>query len=457
MDKKISLKELAEFFWALEEKYNLLTFEIDGVQIWLYLRFRIFQTVARQVGLFQQAHTKHVSFKEIIKAIPSLFYYSVFSNPLTGNYKKKYLIFNSGRKVKEKDKYIDIYTEHFVRDLKEGTYEIIEELYLNKHFTSKRKYRKHQDYQQIRTFLKTKFSKFKFSSSHESFINTIKDEIESELKIKINLFKLFRNGFLNFKYDFEFYSKLIKKRKPEKIYLVCSYGYKMALVAAAKKYGIEVIELQHGTMSKYHFGYSYPGKSSIGYFPDKILFLGEYWKNCMHYPLKEEKREVYGFPVFRKQREDLKHVPKIPNQILVISQGTIANKLSEFIWENKEVLKSYSIIYKLHPGEYDRWKVENEHLKKLALLDNVTVIDNNKFSLYKLIAESEFVIGVYSTAIFEALSFKCKVLVINLEGINYIEDLIERKIVKLISNKEDLKNEIKIYEPPIFDSGYFFK
>jgi hypothetical protein len=457
VDKRISLKELAEFFLAFEEKYNLLSYEIDGVKIWLYLRFRIFQTVARQAGLFQQAHTKHVNFKEIVNAVPSLFYYSVFSNPLSGNYKKKYLIFSSGRKVKEKDKYIDIYTEYFVRDLKEGTYEIIEELYLNKHFPGERKNRKHQDYQQIRTFLKTKFSKYKFRNYHHGFISTIQNEIKLGLNIEIDLFKLFRNGFLNFKYDFEFYNKLIKKREPEKIYLICSYGYKMALVAAAKKNGVEVIELQHGTMSKYHFGYSYPGKTSIGYFPDKILFLGDYWKNCMHYPLTEEKKEVYGFPVFRKQREDLKLVSKIPNQVLVISQGTIANKLSEFIWKNKEVLKSYSIIYKLHPGEYDRWNVENEHLKKLALLDNVTVIDSNKYSLYELFAESEFVIGVYSTAIFEALSFKCNVLAINLEGIDYIEDLVERKMVKLISNKNELKNELKTYEPPTFDSDYFFK
>jgi hypothetical protein len=453
---KISLSKLLGFFWELENEFDLIHYEINSVKIWQYQRFRILLTLARQVSLYEHAHTKKVSFAELLNAAPSLLFYSLFSNPLSGNYQKDILVFSAGRKVKVDDKFIDIYSEYLVDKLPENSFEIIEELYLNKHLPGDRKNRKHQDYQQVLTTVKSKFSRFKLTHSQVSFANKIEKRIKDELNADINLKKLFRNGVLNFKYDFQFYNQLIKKRKPKQIYLVCSYGYKLALIAAAKKNGVETIELQHGTMNKFHAGYSFPGYSSIDYFPDKIFFFGEYWKNCMEFPIQEQNKVVYGFPYFQRQKEKYKGIKKKKGSVLIISQGTIGKKLSSFLWQCAGFFENHQVSYKLHPGEYDRWKAEYPDLVRFSKMKNVKVVDDSQTNIYDFFAESEYVIGVYSTAVYEALSFNCKVMLVDLPGVEYLEDLIDQDFVKLLKTGEDLVKQLKTGDFKKFDSKMFF-
>ncbi len=456
MNNGISIKKLVEKFWAIEQKSDLLNYQIEGVKIWQYLRHRIFLILTQKVGLYAYAHTKKNSLTELLKSVPSLLYYSIFSNPLSGNYQKDILVFSAGRKVKVDGKFIDIYSDYLVNDLPENSYEIIEELYLNKHLPADKKNRKHQDYQQIRSFLKSKLSGFRFSDEQLKSISEIKTSIKSELNVELDLKPLFHNGILMFKYDYEFYDKLLNKRKPKQIFLVCSYVYKLALIAAAKKNGIETIEIQHATIDKFHVGYSFPNQKSIDYYPDKIYFFGEYWKEAAAIPLSEENKIVYGFPYFQKQKKNFENIKKQSKTVLVISQGTIGRKLSEFVWKCKDKLKDFQVVYKLHPGEYERWRNDYPELLKLDQEKNITVVDNNNTNLYGFFAQSEFVIGVYSTAVFEALSFECKVMLVDLPGIEFLEDLIKKDFVKLLKNKEDLAFQLSRGDFKKFDSNMFF-
>ena len=455
MNNKLTIKQLAEYFFRLEKEYDLVNYEIDGIKVWQYQRLRLFLLVAQKLNIIELAHVKKTGFFDILSAFPSLLYHFLFSNPLNGKYKKKYLIFSAGRKVKIDDRYIDIYTEFLEKELDIDSYELIDELNLNKHFPAKGKKRKCQDYQQITTYIKGCLNRFKFRGSDDEFILKIQRSIENNLNVKIDLKRLIRNGYLTFKYDFQFYSRLLQKRKPEKVFLVCSYGYKMALISAAKRLNVETIEMQHGTMNKYHFGYSYPAQSDVEYFPEKIYFFGEYWRDCMHFPLSGTNREIYGFPYFKWQLEKFSSCSKKPKQILVISQGTIGKALASFLLESKHFLSQYEIVYKLHPGEYDRWKESYPDLVSLSKLENVR-ITKKEDQLYSLLAESEFVIGVYSTAIYEALSFNCKVILVNLYGVEYMEDLISKDIVKVAQNSSKLGCLLQETAFKKFDSQYFF-
>lgn len=458
MKKKetILLKELADLFFIIEKEFDLISFEIDNVKVWQYQRYRVFLRISMQLGLFDQAHTKKNNFLEVLWVAPTLIYNSIFSNPLIGKYQKETLVFSNGRKVKVGNKFIDIYTEYLINELQENSFEVIEELYLNKHYPNDNKNNKHQDFQIISTFLKSRLSTHKLNALQKEFISKIEKKIFELLGVRIDLKKIFRDGYLLFKYDFKFYDKLIKKRNPKKIFLSCSYGYKMALVAAAKHNNVEVVEIQHGTMNKYHLGYSYPHNSYIDYFPDKIYFFGEYWKNCMYFPLKEKNKIIYGFPHFQLQKNKYRDISKHTNQVLIISQGTIGKNLSEFIWESREVFSNYNVIYKLHPGEYDRWETEYTYLKELGKLENFAVIDNSDTNLYAFFARSEFVIGVYSTALYEALSFNCKLILANLSGVEYLDDLLSEDFAKLAKNKDDLEYFIKKGEFKKFNSDIFF-
>lgn len=44
--------------------------------------------------------------------------------------------------------------------------------------------------------------------------------------------------------------------------------------------------------------------------------------------------------------------------------------------------------------------------------------------LYALLSDSKYVIGVYSTAIYEAIELGVKPILVNLSGIEYMEDLL---------------------------------
>jgi len=456
MVKSVTLKRLAQFLWSLEGEFDLLQYEINGVKVWQYQRFRIFNELAVATGLYKTAHTKKIGFTDILKAAPSLLYYSIFSNPLAGKYQRDYLIFGPGRKTNVQGQLIDIYTHYFIKEEQLENYEIIEELIENIHLTRERINRKHQDYQQIRTFLLSRLSSFRFNNSQLQFIEKIEQKIAFAFQVKIDLKKRFRNGYLTFKYDFNFYKKLIQKRQPKQIFIVCSYGYKMALVAAAKNYGVETIEIQHGTINKYHLGYSYPENKQIEYFPDKFYVFGRFWKEELQFPIPDENIIVKGFPYFKKQKEQYNSIPERGNQILIISQGTIGKRLSEIIWKGREDLSEYEVKYKLHPGEFSRWRTEYPHLVELASLENFEIIDHNNINIYSYFATSEFVIGVYSTAIYEALSFNCKVVLMDLPGVDYLTALIESEIVYLANNVKDALTFFKQKKFKEFPTNYFF-
>jgi hypothetical protein len=90
-----------------------------------------------------------------------------------------------------------------------------------------------------------------------------------------------------------------------------------------------------------------------------------------------------GYPYFEKRLNAYNDVERI-RQLLFISQGSIGEELSRFalkIHDDDRI--DYEIVYKLHPGEYDRWKDEYPWLAE----SNVQVIDGPEPPLYRLFAE----------------------------------------------------------------------
>jgi hypothetical protein len=71
-------------------------------------------------------------------------------------------------------------------------------------------------------------------------------------------------------------------------------------------------------------------------------------------------------------------------------------------------------------------------------------------------------VGAFSTAIYEGLAFNCKTFIIDVPGIEYLDDLIEKNIVKKVKNSEELidyiiKDETKEILFKEYDKDYFFK
>ncbi|OWT33583.1 sialyltransferase [Methanobrevibacter sp. 87.7] len=461
-----TVKDIGDNFFKIEEKYNLNHRNIQGVYFWQIIRMYLYYDITKKLNTFESPQQKSLSIVDKIKTFLPFIKNSLLSNPLSKNYHKDILIFDHPRKVLYNNKYIDIYS-YFLQDyIKEDnkSYEIIESPYLNKHYTEKSDNIKYNDRILLGSYFYKKTNKLNFTDNELDLIENLESEIKEVYNININLKQIIENHILNFKYDYNEYKKLLIKRKPKQVYLVVAYENK-ALVAACHDLDIPVYELQHGTISKYHMGYSYPNEKVldnriIKYFPDKLLSFGEYWKDSCNYPIKKENIQAIGFSYFEENSKKFKKIAKKDNQFLFISQGVIGKYLSKFAFELLKIInnenKDFKIIYKLHPGEYSNWKENYPELVNAIKSDKFIVIDNSKTPLYKLFAESKYQVGAFSTGIYEGLQFDCITYIVNLPGIEYLDTLIEKNIVKKVDSPKDLFDNIN-FKPNDYNKNYFFK
>jgi hypothetical protein len=340
------------------------------------------------------------------------------------------------------------------------SFEVLEAPYLNNHFTKKQPYIKYTDRIQLGSYIYKKRNKIEFTDKEKDLISKVRKDLEDAFSLEINLEWILTIHILNFTYDYKKYTELFKKRKPKMIFVVVAYE-NQAIVAAAKDLGITVVELQHGTITDYHLGYSYPKKTrldgDIKYFPDKILTFGDYWINDETYPIDSKNIIPIGFPYFESQSKDFMDIPVKNNQVLFISQGVIGKYLSKVAFELASELKGHDIIYKLHPGEYATWRENYPELVEAASFDNFKVIDNSETPLYKLFAESNYQVGAFSTAIYEGLMFNCKTFILDVPGVEYLNDLIIKNFVFKINDADDLIDNLEGFEPAEYNKDFFFK
>ncbi|TQR12719.1 hypothetical protein [Psychrobacillus soli] len=458
MGMKNNLKDITDFIKDIELKYNLFEHEIDGIYFWKILRFQVYTILTKKLGLYGDPHPSNniSNLKKIIEVTKKeidIYKY----NALRSKEKKGILVFQSPRKGNYNGKKTDIYT-YFLRDafneLDFYDYEFLEVGTNNKEY-----YDSNSTKIALNSLYKMKVSSFfvkiRFGEQDKQLIERIKREIYESFNLEIDILLMTKKNIHNFKQTYKYYCKLFDSWKPKKIILICSYGQE-PLIAAAQDKEITVIELQHGIMTNYHLGYSFPVKKKIPYFPDKILIFGKYWKDSTAIPLKEKNINIMGYPYLSTQLDKLKDTKKSQKTIAFISQGTIAKELIHIAYEFARDNIDYKVKYKLHPSEYKLWREIYPELIQADGLENFTIIDNNKRNLYQILAESEFQVGVYSTAIYEGIVLNCKTVLINFSGIEEMEFLIEKGVVMLAKNVEELEDCIKNFKTISYSTSDFF-
>lgn len=457
----VSVRDICEVFFDLENKYGLNYQEIQGCYAWKLIRMHLYYDITRKTKIFGAPQHKSLSLADKFNTFLPFFKNSVLQNPFNGKYQKDILIFDHPRKVIFNGEYCDIYSKFLVDFLNDDySFQVLESPYLNHHYTQKQDYIRYTDAIQLGSYVHKKFNKVEFTKEEEDLILKVQGELETAFNIKLNIPWMLKTHILNFQYDYKKYIELFKKRKPKQIFVVVAYE-NHAIVAAAKHLGIEVIELQHGTITYYHLGYSYPEKTrldgEIPYFPDKILSFGEYWMNGDMSPIDMENIIPVGFPYFEYQSKDFIDLDAIDNQVLFISQGVIGKYLSKLAFEFAKTNNDLKIIYKLHPGEYETWRQNYPELVEASSFDNFEVIDNSEIPLYKMLAQSNYQVGAFSTAIYEGMMFGCKTFILDVPGVEYLDDLIERGYVFKIEDADDLTDNLENFKPTDYDGNFFFK
>ena len=462
--------ELIDKFIKFEYEEDLFNKEIQGIKFWHFIRFSIYNKILKQKYNFGQAHSNLSGKKFITKVwykfrqLPNF----ILKSPLYGLKQKDILVLNHQRRVKNGNYYDCIYTDEILENIKKSYY-VFEEPYLEKHFKPIRtKNIRYFDY--INFIIAIKIKAFKFINPNYGTL--CKKDLNELYLLLNNINKIFdvkidddkaikeiKNIILVYRLSKKYYEKILNKIRPKVIIEVCSYGFSRFLFnELAKKRGIKIVELQHGTMGKYHIAYNFYKKIKLDTFPEYILLFGDFWKNNTRFPLKKENLIVTGFPYFEGRLKELtinNRKSSKKENILFISQGTVGKELSKLAINLNNLInhEKYNIIYKLHPGEFDRWETEYLWLKE----SNIKVIDNNKNDIYYYFSKCNFQIGVYSTAIFEGLGFNLKTFIYKTYGCQHMKYLYENSYAQLVTSAGDIINQLNNDKNNIENKEFFWK
>lgn len=440
--KFASINELCEAIFAMEDKYDLLDYDIGGVKLWQYLRMSIYYQVAEKQGIIGTPHpdTKYRHTKQKLMRWLSYLKSAIFHPPFFLSSSADLLVIDHSRSKKYEKKHIDIYSDFLIkRVLNEGRDVcVIERPSKDGHIRKTKRFIKHIDiyffYHQY-LVLTRQVTPRKNEKETIEYLETL---IKKELGLDFSLLNTLIYGYVHYKASYRFWRKILLKQQPKILMLLISYNKLGGAIKAAKDLGIEVNELQHGVFSRYHLGYSFPNRTKeLDYFPDKFLSWGEYWNELIDLPIPKGSIIDYGFEYFHKMKQRYTDIKKIRGQIVVLSQGAISKALAWKIYSLREELKEYHVIYKLHPSEVNTWK-QNATLVKLDQLSHFSVVDD-KSDTYKLLAESEYQMGVFSTALFEGAGMGCKTILFSLPGIEYMEKFIQLNYAILYDEQAELE------------------
>jgi len=418
----ITPKQLCEIFFEIEEKFDALDQKIQNIKIWQLMRMDLYYIIASKYNIEEQGHSK-ISRFHTFKALGGYIKNSFIYNPFIKN-KCDIVVFSHPRSKYVEDKYIDIYTHYFLEALKneEKNFIEIEIALMGTHKRSKHDKLVYADAIVLATKFLKYFIFFKLTKDESDFINSINTMLGSYLGEKVDISNVLINGIKTHKVKYFLYKKLFNKIKPSCLYIVPAYGNGV-IVKAAKDSNIRVVELQHGVFSHYHLGYSYPNrKEELDYFPDEFIVWGEYWKNLISLPIDEKYIKIKPFEfleIYKKKYQDIEK----KHQLVVLSQGNIGNKIAGLLVKKLALFKNLKIIYKLHPGEYDRYNTYEKLSELIREHGNIEIVED--IDLYYLLATSKYQLGVNSTALFEGKEFGCETILFDTEGIEYMDKFIE--------------------------------
>ena len=250
-----------------------------------------------------------------------------------------------------------------------------------------------------------------------------------------------------------YYEFLLDKIQPKTIIIMVYYGYTwMVLCEVAKDRRIPVIELQHGQVNRNVIDYNFLGNDLMPAFPDYFFSFGELEKEA-RMPIPKSHIISVGFPELEcnsvKKAERNKR-----KTILFIS--SMKKELAKCAYQLAEILNSdqYHVIFKCHPKEVDSWRQDYGMYLENSVIE---VADTMECTVHDYMSISDWVIGVSSSALYEATVFNVKIGILKISDYDYVKTLYESGEAKLFADVREL------YETIVQDSfhpskqGHFYK
>ncbi|MGJ3510069.1 hypothetical protein [Enemella sp. A6] len=230
-----------------------------------------------------------------------------------------------------------------------------------------------------------------------------------------------------------------------RFFVVVGY-FQQHWVGAAQDLGIEVIELQHGVISPYHLGYSYPGRPAVGQHPDQLWAFGSFWPETVDLPGGMSSRVIGAAHLPR----DLPHrVERDPNLVLVLSQGTVSSRLGSWAMALRAQRPDLHVVFRLHPSErIDPARRAELEAAGLEVSDGEDPRNSTgAATTYWWQARATWQLGVSSTALFEGMALGARTVVAGLAGHEYLTEAVARGDAVLVGEPSGLAEGLDLARP----------
>jgi hypothetical protein len=448
-EPNLTMEAVCERVFRIEDEHDLFDLRVGGVPIWERIRFGVHRQLLQQLGLTGQAHAGSQTSKldSASRMARNLWH----RNPLFAPSNDILAWGHERRKRLDDGHWWDIYVDPVVDALdEEVTY--LERLFEGDHLTPPRTDTVwHLDFVELApaAVLEVIDDARLLSSAEEATLAGVESVFETEFGVRPDVVTKAGRHLVQHRIQRPLFEAVLRRVDPELALMVVSYG-REPFVEACKNVGITTIELQHGTFSRYHLGYSYPGTRSKEAFPDYFFTFGEFWGSMAELPISDDYVVPVGYPYLESEVEK-RTADTLDNRIIFLSQGTVGPHLSQFAVEFAEAEPNLDVVYKLHPGEYSRWEREYPWLVEAPL----TVSTDTP--LYDLFTSATAQVGVYSTALYEGLCFDLATYVVDLPGVAYMNRLIEQGGAERVESPGELSRAFGTHSSETVDTEPFFR
>jgi hypothetical protein len=411
------LQELTERFFQFETKQSLFEARIDGAPIWERIRFQVHRRLLQERGLIGQAHPHFdLSYFHGARRIVEN---AVRRNPFLASPCDVLVYGHERRKQLADGQWWDLYCDPLTSEL-DLSYVHLEQPHNGAHRRpAKTENLRYVDLIQYGggVFNLLTPDSWTVSSGDLGPFEAAEQALCDEFGVEVDVADLAAGQALVRATRLPLWRRLIRRLDPEIAVVLVGY-MRETFVEACQMEGIPVVELQHGVVYPEHVGYAYP-TTEPSVFPDYLLTFGEFWNDAAPYPLPPERIRSVGYPYLERRTTGLEDIDAT-GEVAFISQGTIGADLSRVAVETAERLDR-DVVYKLHPGERDRWKRDYPWLSR----SGVRVVDGSDVALYDLLNRATAVVGVNSTALYEALAFDTDVYLLPFTGVSAMERLVD--------------------------------
>ncbi|MFD1514259.1 hypothetical protein [Halomarina rubra] len=446
----MDFEETHEALLALERTCRPDRVVSDGVHVWELVRFTVFRHVVSSLQQWGNPHTKAERDGRLYAARAGLLGRNlVRRNPFLAGEHDVLFWGHPRRKRLDDGLWWDIYCDP-ITDALDLDYLHVEAPHVNRHFTpAKTEALRYVDGIEIAGELGQLVGSTLDRPRFDAFAG-VERAIEETFGVTVPVDRFARQHLAYRRTVRPLYHRLLARVDPEVVVLVVGYAGREPFIEVCKERDVTVVELQHGLIDRYQYGYSFPEWRTKETFPDHLFTFGEFWNEQAAFPVPDDHVHAVGYPHLERSVAEYADVER-RRQVTFVSTGEVGHVLSKWAvdLQNRPDC-DWSVVYKLHPGEADRWRSEYPWL----VGSGVDVVDEEGRPLHRLFAESQAQVGVYSTALYEGIRFGLRTFLVDFPWMPSPPALTARETTT-VDSAADLAAALESSGAPPDDSRFF--